>query len=166
MTSHLKYRREYSFDEAFFFRKFYIEPKSQLPPNETVNIYTQKWVMICWQKGYWKWKSAWQLQGKYSGSHGWKGDQRRRKVTALMITLNMQGVCVDLSMDTLHLKYPLVLFEYEGSALTLPLFLLSPRIIMLCHCSSTMRKDHFLIFYGTKQVQSHPQKHLEVRRRP
>ena len=30
---------------------------------------------------------------------------------------------MDLSMDTLHLKDPLVLFGYEGSALTLPLFL-------------------------------------------
>ena len=60
-----------------------------------------------------------------------------------------EGGCVDLSMDTLHLKYPLVLFGSEGSALTLPLFLLSPRIIMLCHCSETMTKDHFLlIFYG------------------
>ena len=39
--------------------------------------------------------------------------------------------CVDLSMVTLHLKYPLVLFGYEGSALSLPL-LLSPRRIMLC----------------------------------
>ena len=26
-----------------------------------------------------------------------------------------EGVCVDLSMDTLHLKYPLDLFGYEGS---------------------------------------------------
>ena len=59
--------------------------------------------------------------------------------------------CVDLSMDTLHLKYPLVLFGYEGSALTLPHFLLSPRIIMLCHCSSTMTKDHSLVIsFGTK----------------
>ena len=58
---------------------------------------------------------------------------------------------VDISMDTLHLKYPLILFGYEGSALTLPLFLLSPNILMLCHRSSTMTKDHFLIiFYGTK----------------
>ena len=58
--------------------------------------------------------------------------------------------CVDLSMVTLHLKYPLVLFGSEGSALTLPLFLLSPRIIMICHCSSTMTKDHFLpMSYGT-----------------
>ena len=58
---------------------------------------------------------------------------------------------MDLSMDTLHLKDPLVLFGYEGSALTLPLFLLSPRIIMLCHCSSTMTKDCFLlIYYGTE----------------
>ena len=50
------------------------------------------------------------------------------------------------------LKYSLVdLFGSEGSALTLPLFLLSPRIIMLCHCSSTITKDHFLMMcYGTK----------------
>ena len=63
-----------------------------------------------------------------------------------------EGGCVDLSMDTLHLKNPLVLFGSEGSAPTLPLFLLLPRIFMLCHCSSTMTKDHFLIiFYGTKR---------------
>ena len=60
--------------------------------------------------------------------------------------------CVDLSMDTLHLKYPLVLFGSEGPALTIPLFLLLPRIITLCHCSSTMAKDHFLLLsYGTKR---------------
>ena len=59
--------------------------------------------------------------------------------------------CVDLSMDTMHLKYPLVLFWSEGSALTLPPFLLSPKIAMLCHCSSTVAKDHILIIsYGTK----------------
>ena len=58
---------------------------------------------------------------------------------------------MDLSMDTLHLKDPLVLFGSEGSALTLPLFLLSPRIIILSHFSSTMTKDHFsVIYYGTK----------------
>ena len=39
--------------------------------------------------------------------------------------------CVDLSMDTLHLKGLLVLFGSEGSALALPLFLLSPRIIIV-----------------------------------
>ena len=48
-----------------------------------------------------------------------------------------QGACVNLPMDTMDLKDPLVLFKSEGSALTLPLFLLSARIIMLCHCSST-----------------------------
>ena len=54
-------------------------------------------------------------------------------------------------MYTLHLKYPLVVFGYEGSALTLPPFLLSPRIIMLCHCSSLMTKDYILLIYhGTK----------------
>ena len=52
---------------------------------------------------------------------------------------------MDLSTDTLHLKYPLVLFGSEGSALTLTLFLLSPRINMLSHCSITMTKDHFLL---------------------
>ena len=36
---------------------------------------------------------------------------------------------MDLSMDTLHLKYPLLLFGFEGSALTLPLFLISLRIL-------------------------------------
>ena len=52
--------------------------------------------------------------------------------------------CLDLSMDSLHLNYPLVLFGFEGSALTLPVFF-SPTIIMLFHCSSTMTKDHFLL---------------------
>ena len=33
--------------------------------------------------------------------------------------------CVDLSMDTMHLKDPLVFFGFEGSAFSLPLFLLS-----------------------------------------
>ena len=48
-------------------------------------------------------------------------------------------------MDTLHLKYPLVLLGSEGSALT-PYSL---RILMLCHCSSTMTKDLvLLISYG------------------
>ena len=63
-----------------------------------------------------------------------------------------EGGCVDLPMDTLHLKLLcLVLFGSKGSALSLPLFLLSPRIISLGHCSSTMTKGHFLlVFYGTK----------------
>ena len=59
--------------------------------------------------------------------------------------------CVELSVDTLHLKYPLVLFGSEGSALTLPLFFLSPRIITICHCSSTMTNEYFWEMpYGTK----------------
>ena len=54
-------------------------------------------------------------------------------------------------MDTMHLKYPLVHFGSEGSAPTLPLFLLLPRNIMLFHCFSTMTKDHLLIILnGTK----------------
>ena len=51
---------------------------------------------------------------------------------------------MDLSMDTLHLKYSFVPFGSEGSALTLPLFLRSLRTSILCHCSSTMTKGHFL----------------------
>ena len=42
-----------------------------------------------------------------------------------------EGGCEDLSMDTMHLKDPLVLFGFEGSALSLHLFLLSPIINML-----------------------------------
>ena len=62
-----------------------------------------------------------------------------------------EGGCKDLSMDTLYLRDPLVLFGSEGSTLTLRLFLLSPRIILLCHCSSTMTKDYLLLIsYGTK----------------
>ena len=57
---------------------------------------------------------------------------------------------MDLSVDTMHLGDPLVLFGSEGSALTLPIFLLSPRIIMPVHCL-TMTKDPFLkMRYGTK----------------
>ena len=53
------------------------------------------------------------------------------------------GWFVDLSMDTMHLKEPWLLFGAVCSALTLPPFLLSPRIIMLCHSFSTITKDHF-----------------------
>ena len=55
-------------------------------------------------------------------------------------------------MDILHLNYPLVLFGSKGSASTLPLILLSPRIMMLCHCSSTMTKDHFLVIFMALNV--------------
>ena len=62
-----------------------------------------------------------------------------------------EGGCVYLSMDAMHLKDPLVLFGSEGPVLTLTLFLLSFRIMMLFHFSSTMTKYHFLvIFPGTK----------------
>ena len=55
------------------------------------------------------------------------------------------------SMDTMHLKDPLVLFGSEGTALTLPRFLLSLGINMLWHCSSTVTEDYFFIMvYGTK----------------
>ena len=58
--------------------------------------------------------------------------------------LTKEGGCVDLSVDTMHLIDPLVLFGFEGYALSLPLFLLSPRINMLCRCSSIVTKNHFL----------------------
>ena len=55
---------------------------------------------------------------------------------------------MDLSVDTVHSKDPLVLFGFEGFALSL--FLLLPRVIMLFH-SSKMTKDHiFEHFYATK----------------
>ena len=73
------------------------------------------------------------------------------KLVGTILVFIKEGLYVDLSMDTLHLKYPLVLFGYEGSALTLPLFLHLYRITMRCHCSSTITNDHVLIiFYGTK----------------
>ena len=54
--------------------------------------------------------------------------------------------CVDLSVDTMHLKDPLILFRFEGSALSLslflPLFRFSHRINILGHYP-TMTKDHF-----------------------
>ena len=56
-----------------------------------------------------------------------------------------------LSIDTMHLSDPLVLFGYEGSALTLPPFLLSLRNVMLYHYSSTITKNHFFgICYDIK----------------
>ena len=56
-----------------------------------------------------------------------------------------------LSLDTMHLKDPLVLFGFEGYAIPLPLFLPSPRINKLCHCSSTLTEGHFLrTHYGTE----------------
>ena len=54
-----------------------------------------------------------------------------------------QQLSMKYFIDTLHLKYPMVNFGSEGSALTRPLFLLSPWIIMLCHYSSTLTKDQF-----------------------
>ena len=42
---------------------------------------------------------------------------------------------VDLFIDTMHIKDPFVFFGSEGSARSLPLNLLSSRIIARCHCS-------------------------------
>ena len=59
--------------------------------------------------------------------------------------------CVDLSVDTMYLKDPMVHFGFEGYTLFLSLFFLSPIISMLCHCTSTVRKDHFSEnLYGLK----------------
>ena len=52
---------------------------------------------------------------------------------------------MDLSLDNIHLQDPLVLLGSEGSALTISIFLLSSGISMVCHCYSTVRKDHFLV---------------------
>ena len=59
-----------------------------------------------------------------------------------------------LSMVTMYLKYPLVLFGSEGSALNRPLFHLSPIIIMLYNCSSAMSKDLFLVICYSKDMAS------------
>ena len=56
--------------------------------------------------------------------------------------------CVDLSMNTMHIKDPLVVLGYEGSIPPLPHFLISSRIIMLC---LTITKYYFLVIsHGTK----------------
>ena len=67
--------------------------------------------------------------------------------------INERG-CADLSVDTMHLKDPLVLFGSEGSALTftLPPFLLSLRVIMLYHFFFNNDIEPLLVIvYGTKQ---------------
>ena len=57
--------------------------------------------------------------------------------------------CVNLSIDTMHLKDHLVLLGLEGSAISFRLFLRSHRINMLCHCSSTMANHFFEKRYVT-----------------
>ena len=59
-------------------------------------------------------------------------------------SLKKEGGFFNLSLDAMHLNGLLVLLRFEGSALFLPLFLLSPSINMLCRCSSTVTKDHHL----------------------
>ena len=55
--------------------------------------------------------------------------------------------CIDMSMDTQHLKYPLVLFGSEGSALTLARFLLSPGISMLVIVLQQRQRTTFWSYY-------------------
>ena len=58
---------------------------------------------------------------------------------------------MEMSIDNMHLNDPLVLLGSEGCTIILPLFLLSYRIIMLCHCSSTITKYQVLVIcYDTK----------------
>ena len=52
---------------------------------------------------------------------------------------------MDLSIDTMHTKDPFVLFGSEGSAISLPLNLLSSRIIARCHCSHN--NDNIPLFW-------------------
>ena len=85
--------------------------------------------------------------------HLWVNIQCQHLIPALYVRLwapcshNQRSKCVDLSMGTLHLKSLLVLIGSEGSTLILPLFLLSPSIIMFCYCSITITEDHFLIIF-------------------
>ena len=54
--------------------------------------------------------------------------------TTIIYSIIIIIIIIVVIMDTLHLKYPLVLFGSEGCALTLqhvPLFLLSPKIIIM-----------------------------------
>ena len=53
---------------------------------------------------------------------------------------------MDLFIDTMHIKDPFVLFGSEGSAISLPLNLLSSRIIAHCHCS---HKNDNIPLFGT-----------------
>ena len=64
--------------------------------------------------------------------------------------LTQEWGCAELSVDTMHLNDLLVLFEFECSALYLPLLLFSPRISILCHYTSAMTTDHFLELHDTK----------------
>ena len=53
-----------------------------------------------------------------------------------------EGECTDLSVDTMHINNPSVLFEFNCSAVSR--FPLPYRIIVLCHYSLTLTKNHFL----------------------
>ena len=62
---------------------------------------------------------------------------------------------MDLSVNIMHLKHPLILVESEGSALTFSSFLLSPysNYVMLCPALFfiNMTGNHFLQkSYGTE----------------
>ena len=62
-----------------------------------------------------------------------------------------EGGGVHLFMDTMYLKIPKFTFDLKALLLLSFFLLLSPRIIMPCHCSSTTIKDYFLvIFLSTK----------------
>ena len=56
----------------------------------------------------------------------------------------------------------LVLFWSVGSALTLPLFLLSRRMVMLCQCSLTITTDNLLVIVHDIKWPLHVDIHLSL----
>ena len=54
-----------------------------------------------------------------------------------------EGGCVDLSVDTMHLKDPLILFLDLKALLFLFVFFFFHILNNLCHCFSPITTDHF-----------------------
>ena len=90
--------RERSFDVAVFSGNF-IEPNSQLPLNEIVNIHSEtgdnsaesgRTVWFGGKKDIGLGSQPKNYRGKFSGDQGLKRDQKRTKVSGHMISLNMQ----------------------------------------------------------------------------
>ena len=71
------------------------------------------------------WNKTLQVAHLMVSNRSWPARPVELKVVLSPARLIKEGGCVDLSMDTLHLRYPLVLFGSKGSAL------LSPRMIVL-----------------------------------
>ena len=61
-----------------------------------------------------------------------------------------EGRYVDLPMITMHRKDTLPLLDLKALLLPSSLFILSPRISMLCHCSLAVKERFLIILHGTK----------------